>query len=91
MNGFERSKVLKRLASNHTMDNNGCYIWTKNISSQGYGTTHIFGKIYLVHRLSVLFFQDLELDTNIQVRHKSICKSRACFNPDHLSFKILQD
>lgn len=88
MDGFYRTKILKRLVENKIIDSNGCYIWTKNISVQGYGTTHIFGRIYRVHTLIILFLQDLELDTKLHVKHKDICKSKACFNPDHLTFEL---
>lgn len=51
-----------------------------------YCAIRILNKSYLVHRLSAVVYLDLKLeDTKSLVLHKNeICKSKSCFNPQHL-------
>lgn len=89
MDSYCRIKIYERVVENMVIGENNCHLWTGNIDDNGYGTTHLFGRIWKVHRLTTLFFRDLKLDAKINVRHK--CKNRHCFNPDHLIVKIKQD
>lgn len=89
MNPIYRQQILSRLNNNCKITSGNCHIWIGNIHERGYGTTHMFGRIWKVHRLATIFFSDLELETKIYVKHK--CKNRSCFNPDHLDISIKQD
>ncbi len=86
MNSYFREKIYNRLRKNMKIIEGNCHIYTGKPDCNGYAVTYMFGKIWKVHRLSTLFFMDLDLDIRIYVRHK--CKNRNCFNPTHLIVKI---
>ena len=59
----------------------GCWIWSRKISSNGYGQVTIRGKAHNAHRVfwSAVYGQ---IDAEKVIDH--ICKNRSCVNPDHL-------
>ena|SRR5215204_3451706 len=75
--------LLAILISKRKIDSNGCWIYQGKITDSGYG---VF-RDKRVHRLMLQFKLDRKLDKDEFACHKTkdnICKSRACFNPEHL-------
>jgi len=66
---------------NQRYEKNGCWIWTKNTNSGGYGLVIYQGKYHLVHRLSYSMLIG-NIPNDMVIRH--ICDNPACYNPEHL-------
>jgi hypothetical protein len=65
------------------IDNNGC--WIALSTNHGYGMVQVRGDRIYLHRLSAHIYLGLDLkDKDIQVNHKTTCKSTRCFNPEHI-------
>ena len=62
----------------YTVDDNGCWIWDRAISSAGYGVIRYNGQLIYVHRLMYLGM----IQPGEHVHHR--CEVRACVNPEHL-------
>lgn len=58
----------------------GCWIWTKSIHPDGYGSITYKNKSWKVHRLSYLIFNGTLEDKYVLHR----CDTPSCINPDHL-------
>jgi hypothetical protein len=58
-----------------------CWLWTGQISENGYGIVSIKGKGYKAHRVSY-FIEHGRIDNDRLVLHR--CDVRACVNPAHL-------
>ena len=58
-----------------------CWLWTGNISENGYGIVSVKGKEYKAHRVSY-FIEHGRIDNDRLVLHR--CDVRACVNPAHL-------
>lgn len=79
----DKDTIINYLKSNTTYIDD-CWVYN-NIRTEGYGGIKISGKSYSVHRVSAYLFLGMNLyDEKLQPNHKDICKSRACWNPDHL-------
>jgi hypothetical protein len=70
-----------RLRRRIAVDDNGCWIWTGAISSEGYGTIHLDGKCLYAHRVAYEAYIGA-IPAGLETDH--ICRNRACCNPDHL-------
>jgi hypothetical protein len=72
------------------IDANGCWVWTGNISAQGYGLMSgnrlgKKGKVF-AHRVAWALrngFEVIELPAKLSIDHT--CRNRACVNPVHLT------
>ena len=72
------------------IDADGCWVWTGNISVQGYGLMSASrlgkkGKVF-AHRFAWALrngFEVTELPAKLSIDHT--CRNRACVNPDHLT------
>lgn len=62
-------------------DENGCWIWQRTISSNGYGHKKIRRKTHCAHRL---YYEKHvgPIPEGMVIDH--LCSVRACVNPDHL-------
>jgi HNH endonuclease len=74
-------KLWDRMVDKFDIHENGCWVWNRTISSQGYGRLGRTGTTNFAHRISYWFHvggipEGLDLD------HK--CRCRACINPSHL-------
>jgi hypothetical protein len=81
---IQNGQMLKWLLEKRRIDENGCWIWTGMLDPYGYGSISMFYKKAKVHRLSLACKLGRALRDDEMALHKPICKSRACFNPDHL-------
>ena len=59
-----------------------CWLWTKGITSAGYGKVQWRQKQLLVHRITFLASKGMSLDCPSLILHR--CGNKACCNPDHL-------
>lgn len=80
-----KDKLIARLKSK-TIYEGECWIYTGgSIHDSGYRRINVDGKTIGVHRLSAAIFHGLNLnDWKQQANHKSICKNKTCWNPEHL-------
>jgi hypothetical protein len=58
----------------------GCWIWTRGVTSRGYGALYQNGQI-LAHRFSYQVFKGA-IPEGLHVLHN--CDTPSCVNPDHL-------
>lgn len=70
--------ILKRTTPE---PNTGCWLWTRAISSTGYGSVSLGGRRHNAHRLSYESFTG-PIPSGQQVLHR--CDVRSCVNPRHL-------
>jgi hypothetical protein len=63
----------------------GCWLWTGCLQSEGYATFRFNKKTVYVHRLVFEFFNG-KIPTGLELEHT--CHVRHCFNPDHLEFGL---
>lgn len=66
----------------------GCWLWQGPLDSAGYGfisELSISSNPILVHRLSAHLYHGLDLSNRHELSlHKSECKNKCCWNPEHL-------
>lgn len=79
---YSIAKVMRNIERNSIKD--GECIRFKGCHSSGYGIVKFNGKPEKVHRLSEHFYHDLDLSSSLMALHKTICRFRDCWNPDHL-------
>lgn len=67
-----------------TINSNGCWIPVNKPYNNGYVSVEFNYKRYLLHRLAICIFNNIDYDNKkIDTRHSKDC-DRACFNPEHL-------
>jgi hypothetical protein len=78
----------ERFLSKIFISGEGCWIYSRGLSSAGYGSFSIKNVSYSAHRVSFELFKDKIAPTNV-IDH--ICRNRKCVNPEHLrqvSYKV---
>lgn len=58
-----------------------CWLWTGNVTHQGYGEFYLAGSTHRAHRISWVLAGN-SLTPGLVIDH--ICRVRECVNPDHL-------
>lgn len=62
-------------------DENGCLVWQKYRSPEGYGMASFQGAVWWAHRL-VYTLTKGEIPDGLHIDH--LCRNPSCVNPDHL-------
>jgi len=73
--------LVVRLFSKRRIDSNGCWIWMGQLDRRGYGRMYYMKRKQFVHNLSYREFKG-PIPEGLEPDH--LCKTRACFNPEHL-------
>lgn len=80
-------KMIGRLFSKISFNENGCWNWIGNCNQTGYGRVRYLGPKVLVHRLMYAWITGNSLS---KIIHKDIpildhiCNNKRCCNPSHL-------
>lgn len=85
---MNENTLLRFLSKVDKDQNTGCWNWTANKNSWGYGLFWIGIKMRTAHRVSYEHYKGIILD-NLCVRHK--CDNPSCVNPDHLELGVHAD
>lgn len=72
---------LERFWAKVSKTESGCWVWTGNLNSGGYGRITVGGVQHMAHRFSYEIAKG-QIPTGLQVDH--LCRNRACVNPEHL-------
>lgn len=76
------ASLEERITRNIQKDPSGCWLWTYQLDTKGYGVIGVPGRqSYRAHRLSYEVFVG-PIPEGLQLDH--LCSVRACVNPDHL-------
>lgn len=80
----QETDVIKRL-KRKTRYEGDCWIWTGKTVGRGYGEIWYKGAMFRINRLIAHLYHGMILHSTIsQGNHKPECKSKACWNPDHI-------
>jgi hypothetical protein len=74
--------VLTRLLAGVHVAPNGCWVWQKYRTPDGYGKVSIKTRMVTTHQVSLAIHLGHLWPTSLQVDH--LCANRACCNPSHL-------
>jgi predicted DNA-binding protein YlxM (UPF0122 family) len=74
------NKIARFWAKIDKSSENECWLWTKQITRNGYGLLSWESRITHAHRVS----WELHNEKKTEYKLKHICKNRACCNPSHL-------
>lgn len=84
---MSKSRLIKDILTQYSVNENGCWLWSKYCSSStaghygGYGIVRHGGKLIKAHRLSYEFHIGI-IPQGKWVLHR--CDTPQCINPDHL-------
>lgn len=73
--------VVDQIKSNILIDQNGCWVWQKNLNKDGYAHMFHQKKTLRVHRVSYKIFKG-PIPSGLDIDH--LCRNQRCVNPDHL-------
>lgn len=73
--------LWNRLWRNTMVDENGCWVWIRQINASGYGQTTFLNQTCRTHRVAMLVFGPT-FDHDLTIDH--LCRNRACWNLAHL-------
>ena len=76
----DRRSYQALIFSGSTVAKTGCWLWSKTLTSAGYGRINLNNGNWFVHRLAYALYKGDPV--GLIVRHT--CDTPACVNPDHL-------
>lgn len=76
-----RSTVRERINAGHEKNEDGCWIWVRAVSSSGYGSISVDGRIRNAHKVAYEEFVGSVPDGKV-LDH--LCRVTRCINPEHL-------
>ena len=89
MPGDFREKFFERI--DKTSDPQGCWLWTRCKTSQGYGNVWYNGKMEKTHKVAYLL-SGKTIPEGHELAHSGLCVGKKhCCNPDHLTPKTRSD
>lgn len=74
-------KQMARFYDSFDIIPDGCWVWKKLCSSNGYGNFSINKKTFYAHRISYELYND-PIPEGLVIDH--LCRNRRCVNPEHL-------
>lgn len=79
-----RAQVIDKIAANFEVSDEGCWLWTGNLTNVGYAkmTWKPAGEVIGGGHRVVLHAIGQPVSRELDVDH--LCRNRACINPDHL-------
>lgn len=79
-------QLRTRFLARTTITESNCWIWNGAVSSNsGHSLATIERDLVYLHRFIFCLVNNLDYkDTSFLACHKDICKSPACWNPDHI-------
>ena len=75
------SDIIERFEAKYFVAPDGCWLWTANTHTQGYGKIKIAKKTMLAHRVSYELYVG-KIPDGLHIDH--LCRQTACVNPHHL-------
>jgi hypothetical protein len=75
------SELPWRIAEKIKVADNGCWVWTAFVQSNGYGKYNFRDAVWLAHRVTYTLLRG-EIPDGLVIDH--LCRNRACVNPNHL-------
>lgn len=72
----------ERLARNYTVADNGCWLWTGAVNTQGYGIITFAGRTWRAPRFSYTVHHG-PIPAGLVLDH-FVCENPRCINPDHV-------
>ena len=83
---LSNKELLIKYLKSKTSYIDDCWIYTGgSLIEDGHTRVNVDNKVIGVHRLSAYLFHGLDLnDKNLQANHKIECKSKICWNPEHV-------
>lgn len=80
-NQYTAPSILDKFSLYTKQSHNGCIVWDRGKTSDGYGVINLDGKSLLAHRVAYSIFKNKSPNGKL-VCHS--CDTPACVNPDHL-------
>ena len=80
-NGRPPGPVAMNPLTRHTIDANGCHIWSGSVHKSGYGSIKWNGKATVAHRV-IYTLKKGEILQGQVIDH--LCNVKLCVNPNHL-------
>jgi hypothetical protein len=80
-NGMPPGPIPMDPLTRHTVDKNGCHIWSGAVHKTGYGQIKWQGKATVAHRVVYTLVKG-DIPNGLVIDH--LCSVKLCVNPEHL-------
>lgn len=81
---MERDRDIERFMRKVSKSEGSCWEWLGGKKGGGYGAFYLDGKLRGAHRVALLLFKGLDIDTPLDAMHS--CDNPGCVNPCHVSY-----
>lgn len=78
---WTRDRLIQRIQSRHTIEENGCWLWTGSDDGNGYGRIKFMSTMLAAHRASYAIHHLVNPKELLVCHH---CDTPQCINPEHL-------